>query len=201
MNMTLNTGIEILATLAGLIYIIFLIREKIICWPFGIAGSLLSIYLFIDGKLYSEAFLYFYYVVMGFWGWIRWAQRDSVHENPVVRYGLPAHVVIILVSSFGAIALGSFFANYTDAQRPYIDAFTTAFSFAATYMQVKKVLETWLYWIVLNVTSIWLYMDRSLDIYAALICVYAVLSVWGLIQWVEVYRQQQQLAAQGISPG
>jgi nicotinamide mononucleotide transporter len=200
MNMTLNTGIEILATLAGLIYIIFLIREKIICWPFGIAGSLLSIYLFIDGKLYSEAFLYSYYVVMGFWGWIRWGQRESAHENPVVRYGLPAHVVIILVSSFAAIALGSFFANYTDAQRPYIDAFTTAFSFAATYMQVKKVLETWLYWIVLNVTSIWLYMDRSLDIYAALIFVYAVLSVWGLIQWVEVYRQQQQLAAQGISP-
>jgi nicotinamide mononucleotide transporter len=57
-------------------------------------------------------------------------------------------------------------------------------------MEVKKVLETWIYWIVLNLASIWLYMDRSLDIYAGLICVYAVVSVWGLIQWTRAYRQQ-----------
>lgn len=188
--MAINTWIEIFATLSGLIYIIFLIRENIICWPFGIAGSLLSIYLFVDSKLYSEAFLYFYYVLMGGWGWIRWSQRDATNTNPVVRYGLPAHGVIILLSSLGAVALATFFSTYTDAQRPYIDAFTTMFSFAATYMQVKKVLETWCYWIVLNLASIWLYMDRSLDIYAALICVYAVMSVWGLIQWTRIYRQQ-----------
>lgn len=189
-TMAINTWIEIFATLAGLIYIVFLIREKVICWPFGIAGSLLSIYLFIDGKLYSEAFLYFYYVLMGVWGWVRWSKREAAHENPVVRYGLPAHGIIVLVSTLGAVALGTFFSTYTDAQRPYIDAFTTMFSFAATYMEVKKVLETWIYWIVLNIASIWLYMDRSLDIYAALICVYAVLSVWGLIQWRRAYQAQ-----------
>ncbi len=189
--MAMNTWIEIFATLAGLVYVIFLIRENIICWPFGIAGSLLSIYLFVDGKLYSEAFLYFYYVVMGAWGWMRWSRRDSMNDNPIVRFGLSAHALIILASSLGAVTLGAFFSTYTDAQRPYIDAFTTAFSFAATYMEVKKVLETWVYWIVLNLASVWLYMDRSLDIYAALICVYAVLSVWGLMQWTRAYREQQ----------
>lgn len=188
--MAINTWIEIFATLSGLIYIIFLIRENIICWPFGIAGSLLSIYLFVDSKLYSEAFLYFYYVLMGAWGWIRWSQRAAVNDNPVVRYGLQAHGVVILLSSLGAVALATFFIAFSDAQRPYIDAFTTMFSFAATYMQVKKVLETWFYWIVLNLASIWLYMDRSLDIYAALICVYALMSVWGLVQWTRIYRQQ-----------
>lgn len=189
--MTVNTLVEILATLSGLAYVILLVRENIICWPFGIAGSVLSIYLFVDGKLYSEAALYSYYVMMGAWGWIRWSRREAAHRNPVVRFGPSAHLGIIAVSSVGALALGAFFANYSDAQRPYVDAFTTAFSFAATYMEVKKVLETWFYWIVLNVVSIWLYMDRSLDIYAALICVYAVLSVWGLVHWQRVYRLQQ----------
>jgi nicotinamide mononucleotide transporter len=192
--MTLNTLVEILATLSGLAYIIFLIRENVIAWPFGIAGSMLSIYLFIDGKLYSEAFLFGFYVIAGFWGWIRWSRRLAVDHNPVVRYRLLAHTVIILVASVVALTLATGFSNYTDAQRPYIDAFTTAFSFAATYMQVKKVLETWVYWIFLNIASIWLYIDRSLDIYAALICVYAVLSVWGLVQWLRIYRQQTSLS-------
>ena len=49
--------VEVLATAANLVFIILLIREKILCWPFGIAGSLLSIYLFVDARLYSEAFL------------------------------------------------------------------------------------------------------------------------------------------------
>ncbi len=49
--MAINTWIEIFATLAGLAYIVLLIRENIVCWQFGIAGSLLSIYLYIDGKL------------------------------------------------------------------------------------------------------------------------------------------------------
>lgn len=188
--MAFNTLVEILATLAGLAFIVLLIRDRVICWPFGILGSLLSIYLFVDGKLYSEAVLYLYYVGMGFWGWARWSRRDAANDNPVVHYGLAVNAAIVLVSTAGALALGSFFAHFTDAQRPYIDAFTTAFSFAATYMEVKKVLETWVYWIVLNTTSIWLYLDRSLDIYAALVVVYALLSVWGLLQWWRLYQGQ-----------
>jgi len=189
--MTINTLVEILATLFGLAYIVFLIRERIICWPFGIAGSVLSIYLFVDGKLYSEAVLYSYYVFMGAWGWLRWSRREASDHNPVVSFGLSSHLAIIALFGFGALVLGGGFSHYSDAQRPYIDAFTTAFSFAATYLEVKKVLETWYYWIVLNLATIWLYLDRSLDIYAALVWVYAILSVWGFIQWRRVYRAQQ----------
>jgi nicotinamide mononucleotide transporter len=124
---------------------------------------------------------------MGIWGWVHWASRERAHDNPIVRYRSRDHLVIIAVAALGALALGTLFASTSDAQRPYIDAFTTSFSFAATYMQVKKVLENWYYWIVLNVVSIWLYMDRSLDIYAMLIFIYAGLSIFGLYQWLRVW--------------
>jgi nicotinamide mononucleotide transporter len=188
--MPISTLVEIAATAAGLLYVIFMIRENIICWPFGIVGSLLSVYLFIDSKLYSEAFLYSYYVIAGAWGWLYWHRRNDGAGNPIVRYTLPNHLLLMVACSAAAIAMGSVFASLTDAQRPYIDAFTTIFSFAATWMQIKKVLETWLYWLAINIVSIWLYQDRELDIYAALIGVYAVLSVVGLINWLRVYRNQ-----------
>lgn len=187
--MPVNTLIEIAATLCGLVYILFMIRERIICWPFGIAGSLLSIYLFVDSRLYSEAILYLFYVLMGVWGWQRWAQREALADNPVVHYRLGRHLPLVAISVVGSYALGWFFATYTDAARPWFDATTTVFSFTATYLEVKKVLETWVYWIVLNAASIWLYADRSLDIYAALIGVYTVMSAWGLLQWWLVWRR------------
>jgi nicotinamide mononucleotide transporter len=182
--------IEILATTGNLIYIVFLIKEKIICWSFGIAGSALSVYLFLDAKLYSEALLYTFYALMGCWGWIRWHRRLEQDNNPVIKWNLSAHSRAIMLACAVALGLGYSAQYFTDAERPFFDAFTTAFSFMATYMEITKVLETWIYWIILNLASIWLYHDRDLDIYAVLIGFYSVLSVWGFISWNKVYRTQ-----------
>lgn len=192
--MSVSLIIEILATCCSLIYIIFLMKEKIICWPFGIAGSLLSIYLFIDAKLYSEAVLFLFYVAMGIWGWLRWHQRAATDANPIIQWIPKTHLWGIIAASSFALITAHSFQTFTDAERPYLDAFTTAFSFLATYMQVTKVLENWFYWIVLNLVSIWLYQDRSLDIYAAVVVVYSALSVWGFINWRNAYRQQTPIS-------
>lgn len=182
--------VEILATSANLAYIILLIREKISCWAFGIAGSLLSIYLFIDVRLYSEAFLYFFYAVMGAWGWLRWHRRIEQESNPVIRWPIAYHLRAIVIGSVIALGWGYTVQFYSDAERPVFDAFTTVFSFLGTYLEVTKVLEAWLYWLLLNLASVWLYHDRSLDIYAVLIGFYSVLSVWGFLNWRKTFRAQ-----------
>ena len=175
--------VELLATSANLVFIVLLIREKILCWSFGIAGSLLSVYLFADARLYSESVLYSFYAAMGVWGWLRWHRREEQHDNPVTRWHSRLHLLAIILCSALALLLGYGALSFTDAERPFFDAFTTLFSFFATYLEVAKVLEAWVYWTVINVASIWLYHDRNLDIYAGLIGLYAVLSVWGFFSW------------------
>ncbi len=192
------TGLEILGGGLNLLYVIFLIREKIICWPLGIAGSLISIYIFVDSRLYSEAVLYSYYVGIGIWAWIHWYRREQSQENLITRYTPFSHLRLILVAGAGALLLGGFFAEYSDAQRPYVDALTTCFAFAATYMEVRKVLESWVYWIAVNLTTLWLYQQQQLDVYAALMVVYAALSVWGLVRWSQVYRLQPGMLADPV---
>jgi nicotinamide mononucleotide transporter len=183
--------VEILATAANLIYIVFLIKERIACWAFGIVGSLLSIYLFIDARLYSEAFLYLFYALMGVWGWIRWHQRSVADSNPVIRWQLVHHVRAIVIGCLLASGLGYAVQQLSDAERPLFDAFTTVFSFLGTYLEITKVLEAWLYWVIINLASIWLYHDRALDIYAVLIGFYSIMSVWGFISWRRAYQAQQ----------
>ena len=186
--------VEVLATLANLAYIVFLIRERIVCWSFGIAGSLLSVYLFLDARLYSESVLYVFYAVMGVWGWLRWHRREEQADNPVVRWQLASHCAAIVAASALALLMGYTALTYTDAQRPMFDAFTTSFSFLATYLEIAKVLEGWIYWFVINVASVWLYHDRELDIYAALIALYSVLSVVGFMRWRRSWLHQQASA-------
>ncbi|MFK7974825.1 MAG: nicotinamide riboside transporter PnuC [Halioglobus sp.] len=185
------TLIEILGASASLVYLVLLVKEKVLCWPFGILGSLLSIYLFYVSKLYSEAVLYFFYAVLGVWGWLRWHQRESRGSNPVIRHTLMYHLRACLLTALAALGLGYFMLSATDAQRPMFDAFTTTFSFFATYLEIAKVLEAWGYWVILNLASVWLYHDRALDIYAAQIAIYSVLSVWGFVSWRKTYLAQQ----------
>jgi len=182
---------EILATGANLVYILLLIRERIACWAFGIAGCLLSVYLFADARLYSEAILYFFYAAMGVWGWVAWHRRAEQDDNPVIRHPLAFHLWAIVIASVLAAGLGYTMGAFSDAERPVFDAFTTVFSFLGTYLEITKVLEAWLYWLVINLASIWLYHDRSLDIYAVLIGFYAILSVWGFASWRRSYIAQR----------
>lgn len=184
--------VEILATAANLLYVIFLIREKIICWAFGIIGCSLSIYLFIDAQLYSEAFLYGFFVAMACWGWVRWHKRIEIDANPVTKWPAIFHWWAILLGSILALCLGYAVQNYSDGERPLVDAFTTSFSVLATYMEITKVMEAWIYWLFINLASVWLYHDRSLDIYAVLIGFYSVLSVWGFLSWRKTYQSQQE---------
>lgn len=199
--MLTNTIIEVVAVAAGLLYIVLLIREKVACWPFGIAGSLLSIYLFVETRLYSEAILYTWYVGMGIWGWVRWSARESASNNPVVGLSLAGNAVMIAICVCSGVLLGGVLSNHTDAQRPMIDALTTTFSFAATFLQVRKILHAWLYWTLINLVTVWLYQDRTLDIYAGLMVLYTVLSVVGFLRWLGVYRGQAPANPQRGLPG
>lgn len=190
-NLSTTLIVEILATCASLLYIILMVRENIACWIFGISSSLLSIYLFFDVQLYSEAALYAFYAVMGAWGWMRWHHRQELDHNPVVHWHAQLHLRAIATAVVLALGLGYAMEHFSDAQRPVFNAFTTVFSVLGTFLEINKVLEAWLYWLIINLASVWLYHDRDLDIYAALIGLYSVLSVWGYWRWRHTYRMQQ----------
>ena len=60
-------------------------------------------------------------------------------------------------------------------------------------MVTQKILENWLYWIVIDAVSIYLYTSRGLDMTAALYGGYILLAVAGLMQWHRNFRAQTEL--------
>tara|TARA_B100000809_G_scaffold249300_2_gene280439 strand:+ start:10397 stop:10969 length:573 start_codon:yes stop_codon:yes gene_type:complete len=176
--------IEILAVVLNLIYLYLLIKEKIACWYFGIAGSVLSIYLFYSIGLYSESILYVYYVVIGVYGYSLWKKGAASDSRLKIKaIGIKKHVIIIIGSVLVALLVGWFFKNNTDAVNPYLDAFTTVFSFVASFLEAKKLISSWVFWMVINTATIVLYAQQELYSYLFLTIVYVVFSVIGFIKW------------------
>ncbi len=181
--------LEILAVLFGIGYVICAALNKLIAWPLGIIGSLISIYIFcIYANLYAEAILYFYYVFAGLYGWFHWKKTQNYSLNKgIVKNNLIVHFYVIvsgIALSFGLYYLLSQFAN--NAARPLVDSFTTIFSFIATYMTAKKWIENWLYWILINVVSVYLYSSRGLEIYAILMLVNAIIAAFAYYKWKKI---------------
>lgn len=178
-------------------FLLFMIRERVIAWPLGIAGSLIFIYLSFTSKLYLESLVYVFYVIMGFYGWYRWKKGPESIENKdggnavtgIVLWPLRSHLTWIITGFVGTAFLGYVFNTFTDARYSYQDAFSTVFQLIATYLEARKVLSAWLYWIVLNLFAIWLYNRAGLDIVATFQMIpFAVFSVAGYFVWKKRFR-------------
>lgn len=181
--------LEIVSVLFNLAFLFFLIKEKLVCWLFGILGSLIGVYLFYETKLYSEAILYTFYVVIGFYGYYLWGHGKNLRRDfEISQWTLSRHVKAIMLSIVLSLLLGYYFDNFTDAEKTYLDAFTTIFSFLASYMEAKKILSAWIFWIILNGVSIYLYFSKGLNIYALLALVYFVISFYGYSAWKRKYE-------------
>ena len=178
--------VEWTATLLSLIFLILVMRENKWCWLFGIISSILSVYLFYELKLYSESILYFFYILFGIYGWWTW-NKSSKTELKVSKWRPLQHIKTIVVGIGIALGVGYLFKAYTDADKSFIDAYTSVFGLIATYLEAHKILGAWIYWIVVNGVTVWLYYTKGLNVYMWLMVVYFVLSFVGFQQWRKSY--------------
>jgi len=183
---------EAAAVGCGIAYIVLAAREHIACWFFGILNGLLSVYLFFQSGLLAESVLYLYYVAAGIYGWYAWAYTRRPDQDPsrqlrVGEWRWTVHLALIFGGVMLSLLVAWFLQTYTQAQMPLIDAHTTVFSFIATYMVTRKILSNWVYWIVIDAVSVWLYASRDLYLYALLMAGYTLLAVWGFWSWRRQY--------------
>jgi nicotinamide mononucleotide transporter len=182
---------EVAAVLCGLIYVVLVTKENIWCWFWGGLNALLSIYLFVEIQLYAESVLYFYYFLAAIYGWYAWKYAQRVSQtHAIIEWPWQRHLWLILLGFVLSYLLYLILSRYTDAQMPLVDAHTTIFSFLATYLVTRKILSNWLYWILIDAISVWLYASRGILLYAVLMLIYTVIAVFGYLEWKKLQQKQ-----------
>ena len=190
-------NLETLAVALGISYLLLAMRENSLCWYCAFFSTAIYVYIFGDVSLYMESALNVYYMGMAVYGWLQWQKGGANHSGiEIVRWTAKHHIICVLVILIASVISGYLLSVNTDARLPYLDSFTTWASVLTTVMVARKVLENWLYWIVINSVSIYLYIDRDLDQTAAMFTLYLVLSVFGYVAWKKNYvLQDRQITA------
>jgi nicotinamide mononucleotide transporter len=139
-----------------------------------------------------ESALNVYYMIMAVYGWHQWKFGGQQHSGvPIRTLDKRQHLLIIAAVIIISILSGALLSQHTNAAWPYIDSFTTWGSVITTIMVAKKVLENWLYWLVIDSVSIPLYIDRGLYLTAMLFMAYILIVIIGYLNWRHRYSAQQ----------
>ncbi len=176
--------LELIATIAGLIHVYLLTRERLIAWPFGILSVAIYVYIFFVSRLYSDAILHVFYIGLNTYGWFHWMRRDQSSKRlPVTRLS-GIHLAMVL----GAIFLFTLIWGYvmdtrTDAYFAYFDAFTTVASLIAQFLLTRKKIDNWLIWIAVDLVAIPIYLAKGLYLTSGLYGVYLILCISGWLEW------------------
>lgn len=193
-------NLETVAVALSIAYLILAMKENSLCWYCAFVSTAIYVVIFGDVSLYMESALNGYYMAMAIYGWYQWQRGGSANQGVALSiWSTRQHFMAIGLILLSTVISGYLLTVTTEARLPYIDSFTTWASVVTTVMVARKVLENWLYWIVINSVSIFLYIDRELYQTAAMFVVYLVLAIIGYFTWRKNYLEQDSYTAQANS--
>ena len=182
--------IEWSAMALGLVNIALLVFRNVWNFPFGIVSVILAGFVMWERKLYGESSLQAFFVLAQIWGWWLWLRIGGEDKVPVRWLDWPSRGVWLVGIAAVGLNLGWVLDRFTDAAVPYADAGITGASIAAQILLAFRRIENWLIWIVVDVASVILFIDRGLYALAGLYGGMLVMCLFGLKEWIAAARNE-----------
>jgi nicotinamide mononucleotide transporter len=194
--------LEFWATVTGAVAVWFSMKENVWSWLIGILNVILAFIMFFQIQLYPDVFLQVFFFVtniMGFYFWKYPKENNSNAKNElkitvlnINQITLLLVIVIISTALMGTFSknLHQFFPNLFSLPSafPYLDSFTTVASIAATFLLIKKKIEAWWLWLIIDVISTYMYFVKGIKIYSILYFVFCGIALWAALEWRKTFR-------------
>ncbi|MBN8820046.1 MAG: nicotinamide mononucleotide transporter [Sphingomonas sp.] len=181
--------LEIIAVILGLANIVLIVRRSLWNYPFGIAMVSLYGVIFVEAKLYSDALLQIFFLILNVYGWINWRNAQTDDGVPVRWLGLRGFLIWAGAGLTASLAWGLLMHKQTDAAAPYWDASVAMFSVLAQLLLARRYIDNWLWWVIVDCLAIPLYWTKGLHLTAGLYVVFLLLSLTGLAEWTRTQRK------------
>ncbi len=195
--------VEFIGTVLGLISVFLAARANIFTWPTGIANAIFFLVIFYQINLYSDMFLQIYFCGMGIYGWFSWkhkaehrqsAIRTLTNTNRLRLLALITAVTLIMGTLISQIHLVLPNIFEKPASYPYVDTFIAISSILATILLARRVFETWILWILVDITSIGLYSVKGVKLIALEFVIFLALAVLGILSWYRLWKKERLAA-------
>jgi nicotinamide mononucleotide transporter len=197
--------VEFIGTLFGLISVFLAARANILTWPTGILNAIFFLAIFYQIHLYSDMFLQFYFCGMGVYGWFSWKYKAEHQQSAIrtlsntnrLRLAVFIAVITLLIGTLISrihLMLPQIFDH--PASYPYVDTFIAISSIVATILLARRIFETWVLWVIVDITSIGLYSVKGVKLIALEFVIFLALAVLGVFSWYRLWKKEELVAVE-----
>lgn len=182
------------ATVLGVLGVWLMMRQSLWAFPLGLVQVALSALAFYQVRLYADALLQVAFFGALVYGWWHWAHPRSTDGKrlPVGYLDRRGWLWALGIGLALTCLWGWVLAAFTDAVMPYRDAFIASFSLVAQWLQARKKIENWLFWILVNATAVPVYWLAGAAWFSALYLLFLGLAVAGYREWRRSERTRRQ---------
>jgi nicotinamide mononucleotide transporter len=185
-----TTLLEYIAVMFGIASVWFSRKENILVYPVGLANTVPYVFISINGSLFGEASVNFYYTVMSIYGWILWAKKNQQQQH-IIRITKSDKKNWLQQVIFFSVFYISFFIALTFLKKsfapgaiPWADAFASATAFTGMWLMARKKVESWYWWIATNIASIPLYFVKHYVFTSVYYLILLIMAFAGLFEWI-----------------
>jgi nicotinamide mononucleotide transporter len=183
--------LEYTGVVLGILNVILAARNNIWCWLAGIISSAIYVYLNWQWHLVYDMLLQLFYVVAGFYGWWQWGRHAHKTEMPIIQWSAKQQLPLVVSGTMLSVALGTLtYMYYQHNYITYFDATLTVFSFIATWMMAKKIIDNWIWWIAIDLGGVVLYYLKNAAPTSVLYLFLTLGAVYALLNWRKEQKQQ-----------
>lgn len=168
-------------------------RNKVLTWPVGIIATCLFGVLFYKAGLFADSLLQVFFIATGIIGWMGWKNNKIVEEIPthidVKKFVLYSVIAIIVAIAYGYFLLYRV-ADTFDAYVPFVDSLILTLSILGQLLLMRKKIETWMVWIVVNIISVPLYFSRDLYLTSFMYSLFLINAVVSYFYWKKLMGEK-----------
>ena len=180
----------LISAVCAITYTFFAGKGKPLCYLYGVCGSGFYSLISFQSALWGNLALYlFYYIPMQILGFFKWNNNLKTDKNEIVKIKLPKKdLIILLVISLILIIITSLILIILNDKHPYLDSITTILSLGGMYLTVRRAIEQWIFWIIVNALSLLMWLNVALSgvkVWSTVImwAVYLILAFYFYIEW------------------
>jgi nicotinamide mononucleotide transporter len=185
-----TTTLEWLAVLTGFACVWLAARESLLNFPIAIVSCLLYILIYYQKALYADSGLQVMFIALSAYGWYEWLYggRDqtplAIAHTTAAEWALGTAFIAVFTGGFGY-----YLAHHTDSSFPYLDSFTTGTSLVAQFLLMRKRLENWWLWLLVDAIYVPVLWAKELYPTSLLYALYLGLASYGYWQWRTDFRK------------
>ena len=190
-----DNKVALVSAVCGISYTILAGKGKISCYLFGLAGTFCYSFISFKNALYGNLALYaLYYFPMQVAGIFKWKKhlKSDTQEIEKTKLSKKERIIYSLIAVLGSVILAYVLWKLND-QNPIIAAITSVFSIIGLILTVKRCIEQWYIWFVVNGLSMVMWIQAYLNgsnCFATILmwATYFVLSIYFLHAWNKEMR-------------